>query len=322
MNVHNRNNSTYVIAGLALLSVVLVALFVLWGLNSGNWEYNLSRRFKKIAAIAITGMSIGLSSLMFQAITNNRILTPSVMGLDNLYLFIQTIIVFQFGSKQLVAVTAYSDFLLSTVFMVVFSLAMYHFVLKRSGRNIFLLVLVGLVFGSFFGGLASFMQVLIDPNEFQVLQGKMFASFNNVNVALLAVSSVIFFVILAVVMLDARKMDIVSLGRETAISLGVNFDRQVMIYLSLTAVLVSVSTALVGPITFLGILAVNLARQMLTTYKHSVIALGSMLLGVVALVSGQFFVERIFSFNTPISVIINFIGGIYFIWLLLKERGM
>jgi iron complex transport system permease protein len=86
------------------------------------------------------------------------------------------------------------------------------------------------------------------------------------------------------------------------------------------AVFISISTALVGPITFFGLIAANLSYQLFKTYKHKVLISGAIVMSVIALVGGQWVVERLFTFSTTLSVIINFIGGIYFIYLLLKER--
>ena len=114
-------------------------------------------------------------------------------------------------------------------------------------------------------------------------------------------------------------MDVISLGKEHAINLGVNYDKVVKKMIIVVAILVSISTALVGPITFLGLLVTNVTKQIFRTYKHSYLICSSILISILTLVSGQFLVERIFTFTTTISVIINFIGGVYFIYLLLKE---
>lgn len=308
------------LAVLAVAALVLAALFVLWGLNANNFDYNFPRRLKKIAAIALCGVAVAQSSLVFQTITNNRILSPSVMGLDSLYQFLQTIVVYFFGTRSIAMISKFGDFALSTLLMVGFSLVLFRLVFRRSGSNLYVLVLVGMVFGSFFGSLSSFMQAMIDPNEFLIVQGKMFASFNNVNTALLGVSAVVILLAGGYIWLTSHKLDVLALGRANAISLGVHYDTSVLAYLVLVAVLVSVSTALVGSVTFLGVMVTNVARQMFGTYKHSVLSVGAALLSVVALIGGQMLVERVFAFNTTVSVIVNFVGGIYFLFLLLKER--
>ena len=124
------------------------------------------------------------------------------------------------------------------------------------------------------------------------------------------------------VLKDAKKLDVLSLGKEQAINLGLDYDGLVKKMLVAVSILVSVSTALVGPITFLGILVTNLAYQMLKDYRHRIIIPTAILISLVALIGGQFLVERVFEFNTTIGVIINFIGGLYFIYILLKEERL
>lgn len=166
------------------------------------------------------------------------------------------------------------------------------------------------------------MQVLIDPNEFDALQTKLFASFSLVNTKIILISIVILAIMAIILYKDFNKLDVMSLGREQAINLGVDYDKFSKKILMFVAILVSLSTALVGPITFLGIIVVNLTYEITKTYKHLVLLIVGTLISIIALVGGQFFVERIFNFNTTISIIINFIGGIYFINLLLRESKL
>lgn len=307
---------------LSSILLIFTALFILIGLNSLNWGYALSRRIPKIIAIIFTGGSIAFSSLVFQTITNNRILTPSVLGLDSLYTFIQTFIVFIFGSNTLIKAGEGLNFVLSVGCMALFSIVLFRVLFRRKGKNIFFLLLVGLVFGTFFQSMASFMQVIIDPNEFAIVQNKMFASFNNINTDILWLALLLGLIAMLYGYKFTRTLDVLSLGRENAISLGVEYDKVVKRLLIVICILVSVSTALVGPIIFLGLLVVNIAREFLKTFKHKYTITGSMLISSVALVGGQLIAERIMNFNTPISVIINFIGGVYFMYLLLKENAI
>lgn len=310
---------------LVLLSMVLVlgiGLFLFLGLNPNSYQYALSRRIPKIIAIALTGGAIAYASMVFQTVTENRILTPSVLGLDAVYVFIQTILIFIVGSEAMARADHRMLFLVSVVAMVGFSVGVLGFILKKVKGNIYLLLLVGIVTGTFFRSASSFVQVIIDPNEFLVLQGRLFASFNNVNTRVLWISAVLLVAAMVYGMSKVKELDVLSLGRDHAINLGVDHKRLVNTMLILVAILISVSTALVGPITFLGILVTNLSRELLKTYQHSYLIPGAMLISATALVYGQLLVERIFVFSTPISVIINFIGGLYFIYLLVRENQL
>ena len=65
-----------------------------------------------------------------------------------------------------------------------------------------------------------------------------------------------------------KYLDVMSLGREQAVNLGVDYDYVTKHVLVVVTILISVSTALVGPITFLGLLVANVAYQFIHSYKH------------------------------------------------------
>jgi iron complex transport system permease protein len=303
---------------LLVIALALIAVFMFIQAG-GNWDYVLPRRGKKVLAMVITGGAIAFSTVVFQTITNNRILTPSIMGLDSLYMLFQTFMVYIFGSAGLTMMGKNVNFIISVGLMALFSLVFYKLLFKREGQNIYFLLLLGLIFGTLFQSLSTFMEVLIDPNEFQIVQDKMFASFNNINTELLVLSIVLMAGIALYFTRYAKFLDVIALGKDQAVNLGVDYDKVVKRMLIVVAVLISISTALVGPITFLGLLVANVSYQFMRTYRHHFLILGSMLLSVIALVGGQLLVERVFTFSTTLSVIINLAGGVYFIYLLLKE---
>lgn len=307
---------------MAIVALIFLTLYIIWGLNANNYRYNLSVRIPKVLGILIAGGTIAVASILFQTITNNRIITPSIIGLDALYSLVQTFVVFVFGANSIFMTNKTINFLSSGFLMVALAMVLFKVVLKKGRNNIFFLLLVGTVVGTLFRSLSSFMQVLIDPNEFDALQTRLYASFSLVNTKIIIVSIIILLIIFAVLYDDFKKLDVMSLGREQSINLGVDYDKFSKKILILVAILVSLSTALVGPITFLGIIVVNLTYEIIKSYRHSELITVSILISVIALVGGQFLVERVFNFNTTISIVINFIGGIYFINLLLRESKL
>ncbi|MFR2316209.1 iron chelate uptake ABC transporter family permease subunit [Terrisporobacter sp.] len=317
-----RNNKQNLIMPIVILSVLILvscALFLSLGINPGSTNYALSKRIPKLIAIVITGGCIGFSTIIFQTITDNRILTPSVMGIDSLYVAVQTVIYFVLGSASIFASNPKINFLICVVFMVIGSLGLYKLIFKRENSNIMFVLLVGMICGTFFKSLSSFMQMVIDPNEYLILQSKLFASFNNVNVDILLLSVVIILLIIPFVIDDIKFFDVMSLGKDQSINLGVDYDKIMRKSLVIISILIAVSTALVGPVTFLGLLVANVTREMMKTYKHSYLIVVSMLVSIFALVFGQLMIERILHLTTPVSVIIDMIGGIYFMYLLYKE---
>jgi len=306
-------------ACLVLIAAGCCAVYLIHDLN-GSFDYALPRRVTKVLAMVLTGFTIAYATVIFQTITHNRILTPSIMGLDALYLLLQTVIIFFLGSSHLVVTNKQINFLLSVAVMIVFALFLYRFLFKKGGQSIYFLLLIGIIVGTFFSSISTFLQVLIDPNEFLIVQDRMFASFNNINSDLVWMAIVIVLLVLIYAWRYIKYLDVLSLGRETAINLGVPYDSIVKQMLVIVAIFISISTALVGPITFFGLIVANLSYQFFHTYKHKTLISGAVLMSIIALVGGQWFVERVFTFSTTLSVIINFIGGVYFIYLLLKER--
>ncbi|ASS73696.1 iron ABC transporter permease [Tumebacillus algifaecis] len=307
------------IGSLSIAALSVIALFLFFDLGS-NWGYVLPRRGWKVAAIVITGACIAFSTVLFQTITNNRILTPNIIGLDSMYMLTQTAIVYLFGSTSKLLIDNNLNFLLTLGLMMLFASLLYKVMFKRAGSNIYFLMLVGIILGTLLGSMTTFMQVLIDPNEFLVLQGKMFASYNNVKPELTMLCGLLSVLIALYYSRLAKYMDVLALGQAHAVNLGVPYDRVVRQLMVLIAALVSIATALVGPITFLGLLVANVAYQFMKTYRHALLLPASMLISIIALVGGQLIVERVFSFNTTVSVIINLVGGVYFLYLLLREN--
>ena len=312
-----RKNSTKLII-LAILAIVSIALFSLWNIQ-GGFSYAFPKRLERVFAMVITGTAIAFATVIFQTVTHNRLLTPSMMGVDSMYEVVQTVIYFILGSASIFVVDRYLNFSVSIIAMVLFALLLYRFLFRADKYPIFLLLLAGMIIGTLLGSLVTFLQVIIDPLEYEALQSRLFASFMNVKTELIVIAAVILIVCFILGYRMLHKLDVMSLGRDNAINLGVNYDKIVLQVLILASVLIATSTALVGPVTFLGLIVANLAYQYFATYKHSVLIAGASLISIIALVGGQFIVQHVFNLSTTISVIINFVGGIYFIYLILKE---
>ena len=308
------------IAVLVLISLLVVAVFVGVGLTADNYQYFLSRRIPKVLAIIVAGIAIAQSSLAFQTITGNRILTPSVMGFDFLYQLTQVVVVLVFGGLSSFVVNVYWNFSLACAVMLVFSLLLFSFYFRGGKGNLITLLLLGVVLGQIFNNTASFLVMLMDPNDFASVMANLFASFNRVNVHLVYSVTPVLFIVSLMLFRMHRTLDVFWLERDNATNLGVDVGRVTRNTLLLSALLVSISTALVGPILFFGILVTNLTREWFRTYRHSVLLAGCSAMAVCALLSGQWVVEKCLNFDTTLSVVINFVGGIYFLSLLLRNK--
>lgn len=309
-----------VLGVLIILSLISVVLFMTLGAK-GNWSFVLSFRGKKLASLVLVAYSVAVSTVLFQTVTNNRILTPSLMGFDALYILIKTSVVFFLGIGALIQIDSQIQFLIEVAIMVGASSLLFRWLFLGQDRSLHLLVLVGIVFGILFRSMSNFMQRMLDPGAFNVLQDTLFASFSTTDPTLLGLSAVIVVVVSLVGLRLMHTYDVLALGRAQAINLGVNYKPTVTTILVLIAILVSVSTALVGPVTFFGLLVATLAHSLVGSSKHRYVLPAAILLGIIALVGGQTLLERVFAFDTALSIIIEFLGGIVFILLVLRRAA-
>ncbi|PFG58137.1 iron complex transport system permease protein [Vibrio sp. ES.051] len=305
---------------LGSIAVLFAFLFIGLGLTADNYQYFLSRRVPKVLAMMLAGVAIAQSSLVFQTITHNRILTPSIMGFDALYVLTQILIVLLFGGLSTLALNLYVNFTVAVLVMVSFSLLLFGFYFSKGSRNLITLLLVGLIFGQLFSNIASFFSLLMDPNTFAFVQSKLYASFNNVKVNLVYLSAPILMFASWLLFRMHRTLDVFWLDQDNAKSLGVDVSKVTRNAFMVSAVLIAISTALVGPIMFFGLLVTNLSRELFRSYQHKTLLVGCSLLSIASLLAGQWIIENIFSFETTLSVVINFLGGVYFLYLLLKNK--
>lgn len=305
---------------LVLVALAVVAGFLLWELPSA-WQYVLPLRVEKATTMVLVAAAVGVSTVLFQTVTGNRILTPGIMGFDALYVLIQTIAVFLFGigSTYSQPGTGLLRWALEVAIMVLGVTLLYRWLFFGARRSLHLLVLVGIVFGTLFRAVSTFVMRMLDPAAFAVLQDDLFATFNTVDDTLLAASAVIIAAVGLVLIRMRRVFDVLALGQDISTGLGVDHRRVVMGVLVMIGILVSVSTALVGPITFFGLLVANLAYAIVGD-RHARSLPAAVALGVIALIGGQFVLERVFDFATSLSIIIEFLGGIVFIVLVLSTR--
>lgn len=308
---------TLLIWGLAFLAVASIILFLSWDLL-GNIAFALRLRGTRVGAMILCAVAVAVSTLAFQTVTANRILTPSIMGMDALYTLLQTVMVFAFGAVAWTTAPDTARFGVELVLMVGFSLLLYRAMFTGRANSLHLLLLVGIVLGTLFRGVAGLMQKLMDPSEFTMLQDLFFASFNRVDPPLLGLGAVVVAACVAVIWRMRHTLDVMALGRDTAVGLGVDHRRVVTTVLVVCSLLVATSTALVGPVTFFGLLVVSLAYRMAAGADHGQLIVVASLLGVLTLVAGQFVVEQLSGNSTTLSVVVEFVGGIVFLILLLR----
>ncbi len=306
---------------LAILSCSFFTFYGLGELSEKGRNYALNLRFPRLYAMIIAGTCIGLASIAFQSVIRNTIVTPCLLGMNSLYSLVQTSLFFFLGTNSIFVYNKNLSFLLNLVVMSVAALLIYGYLFRKTNYNVLYVLLAGTVLSSFFGSITTGMTRVMDPNTYDTLLDNLVASFGRVNADILWISVGVIIGVFIVFWKDIKLLDVITLGKAQAINLGVDYDKSISRILLAVVILIAVATALVGPISFLGLIIANISRQLFNTYRHGYLLAGSALFGVIILAGGQGLIEHILPFNTYISVIISIFGGGYFLFLIMKNKG-
>jgi len=307
------------LALLAAASLAVVALYLLTDLP-GRWEYALGLRTRTVLGMAIAAAAVGVATVLFQTVTANRILTPGIMGFDAVFLMMQAVTAFAIGPALLVAAPPLASWLVELVLMTGVVVALYSWLFLRRRLDLHVIVLAGLVLGVLLRSVTGFLQRLLDPDTFAIVQNLTFASFTSIDRELLLPTGVLVAAAIASLWPIRRVLDVLALGEATAVSLGVEHRRTVMHVILAVAVMVAASTALVGPVAFFGLIVAN-AAYAVVGHRHLRSIPAAIAIGVVALVGGQLVLDRVLGFSTELPVVIEFVGGVLFILLVLTGRA-
>lgn len=313
-----------------LVVLVIVALAAIVGIltygnpaqpgTTGYWTI-VNTRLVSVGTIIIVSFCHGVGTVVFHSVTQNRILTPSILGFDALYRVIQTGLVFFLGAGAIAATDGLGKVITQSVIMVVFASLLYGWLFSGKHANLHLLLLVGVVLGMGFGSLATFMQRMLTPSEFDILTARLFGNISASNAAYLPYGAIVCTAVGAVLWRRRHVLDVVALGRDTATSLGVRYQREVQLVLVMVAILISVATSLVGPMTFFGFVAALLTYQVVGNSRHSQTLPMVVAVSTAVLASAYFVLRHVFYAAGLISVIIELAGGLVFLIYLLK-RGL
>ena len=305
---------------LSVLVIAAAALYMIVNVNMKYFDYAMKLRIPKLIVMLITAFCIGGASIVFQSIINNTIVTPCLLGMNSLYSLIHTAVVFFLGSGSLIVTNANLSFAVDIVLMGLIATIIYSYLFKKTKHNVLYVLLAGTVMSTFFSSIQTTLTRVMDPNEYDSLLATLVASFSNVNSNIIVFSVALLALLIFCLRKELALLDVITLGKEQAINLGVDYDRTIRRLLLGVTLCIAIATAMVGPISFLGLIIANLSRQLLRTYRHTYLIAGSALIGMVVLVGGQLIVEHVFTYSVPVSVFITVGGGIYFLYLLMRQR--
>lgn len=299
--------------------VLLVGCGLYLTLNVISWDFALPLRSRKLVAFLVVGYAVGASTLLFQTLTNNPILTPSLLGFDALYVLIQSLLLFFLGVLSYVTLPVVGKFAFEVAVMMTMSVIMFRFLFTKHNQDLTRLILVGVIFGILFRSLSYLVARMINPDDFITVQANSYASFTAVNVNLLITGVVVSVASFIYIWRQRFALDVLMLGRNCAISLGVPYHKLSFGILITIALLVSMATALVGPITFFGLLVCALTNRFCTTMAHGQRLILVSLVASSTLIVGQAIFEHLFKMAGVLEVVIELFGGVAFLLLIFSQ---
>jgi len=312
-----------------LVALIICGLFASYGLlvyknpvpiDSPSFIPVVRRRMVALTAMIISAVCQSLATVTFQSSTNNRIITPSLLGFEALYSTIHTATMFFFGATVFIRFSGgIESFLFSVVVMVLMCLMLYGWLLSGKYGNLQLMLLIGVIIGTGLRSVSSFMRRLLAPSEFDVLQARLFGSVSNANAEYFPIAIPIVALAAVLIFAYSKKLNVLSLGKSTSTSLGVNHQFGVIYALILVSILMSISTALVGPLTFYGFLVATLTYQAAPTYDHRYVFPMALAIGFLIITGSYFFMYHVFRAQGVVSIIIEMFGGIVFLIVLLRK---
>lgn len=327
-----KNSKSYNKFVIALLTFLLLALVIL-SISIGSSNISLSDTFsvlfsgdeitkefqivnyvripRTLAAI-LAGCALSLSGLILQAVLNNALASPSIIGVNSGAGLFTTLITALFPAYiALMPISAFVGALTATLLV--------YFIAKKTGASRITIVLSGTAVSSFIGAITDTILTIwpdtaISRTTF-LIGGLSGVTMNNIRLP--AIMILISFVIVFIFSYD---MNVLSLGDETAKSLGLNVSRYRFLFIVLSSLLSGSAISFAGLLGFIGLIVPH-ASRFIMGYDNRLLVPVCALLGSSFTLFCDILARTLFApYEVPVGIIMSFLGGPFFIYLLLKQK--
>ncbi|MFM9272159.1 Fe(3+)-hydroxamate ABC transporter permease FhuB [Halomonas elongata] len=298
--------------GAALLLAAGVGLLLGQGmdgwywLSSGNWSVT-EWRMPRVVAAAASGLMLAVAGTLLQRLSANPMASPEVLGVSGgcaIALLLGIFLLPSPSSPMLVGVGTLGAFATLLVLVVIN---------RRSGFAPERLLLTGVAVGALFDAVRSVVLAGGDPRGQQIIAWLAGSTYFVDVTSALVVGGLA--VALALGTLPfTRWLDVLPLGAATSRALGVPLNRARLVLLILVALLTACATLVVGPLSFVGLLAPHMAR-LLGFSRAREHLLGAALVGMLLMVLADWAGRQIiFPYEMPAGLVASLLGGAYFMW--------
>ncbi|MBI4721716.1 MAG: iron chelate uptake ABC transporter family permease subunit [Candidatus Stahlbacteria bacterium] len=184
------------------------------------------------------------------------------------------------------------------------------------------LLLSGIVVGTFTGSLVMLMMTLASKGLEQIiylLMGHLGMMFGLIGFKIFCIVFIVSIILLLLILRRARELNILSLGEEEAMTMGVDVERIKREIFILTSALIGLCVAFCGAIGFIGLMVPHITRKLVGP-DHRILLIVSPFIGVILILLADIVARNTLAFELPVGVITSLMGVPFFIWLLRRQK--
>ncbi|WP_418907645.1 FecCD family ABC transporter permease [Glutamicibacter endophyticus] len=325
LQLHRRATLLGLLGGFLLLALVILAL----GLGDfaiapgrvlgvllhpdGGMESTIVNEWRapRVLAAVLFGAGLGLSGLCFQTLTRNPLATPDVIGLANGSMTGMILVLTVVGGS-------WPQQMLGSLLGALAAAALIYLLAFKDGLQGFRFIVVGIGLAAMFGALNTWLllRVELEVALFAAAWGA--GTLNSISWQNALPSMIVLFVACLMLLGFARGLRQLDLGHDVAQSSGVRIRVVPVLVIALAVVVVAAVTVAAGPISFIALVAPQVARRLAGT-AH--LPMGStMLCGALLLLASDLIAQHLIALTVPVGVVTVVLGGLYLLWLLSSQK--
>lgn len=270
-------------------------------------------RLPRTAACLLSGAALAVSGAVIQTVLSNKLASPSIIGVNaGAGLAVTVCCALGFLSGWTIALSAFGGAMASVLLVV--------FTARKTGASRTTVILGGVAVNSFLNALSEALTTLIP--DAGVLSGDFrVGGFSSVVPARLIPAGILIVAALLVVLSLHNELDVLSLGEETAQSLGMSVRKMRTLLLVLAALLAGASVSFAGLLGFVGLIVPHAVRRLAGMESRYLLPLCA-LCGAGFVTACDLAARLLFiPYELPVGILMSVLGGPFFLLLLVKRKG-
>jgi len=281
--------------------------------NTVNYRIINAVRVPRVIASVLAGSALAVSGVIIQAVLENPLAAPSIIGVNSGAGFFAVLAMALFPYNSAIVPAA-------AFFGAMISVAVVYVIARKNGASKITLVLAGVAVGNLLSAgintiTTFFPDVLTGANAFRI------GGVAGITIEKLTPAWIYIVIGIFISVLLSHELDILSLGDKTAKSLGMNVKFIRFAVLMTAAMLAGVAVSFSGLISFVGLIVPHITRYFVKSGNFRLI-LGASMLGATFVTFCDLLSRVLFSpYEIQLGIVISYIGVPFFIYLIMKKRG-